>query len=111
MGADRQGLRRPARLSPRTSRPAEPSGDTPLAGVPAPATLDVAFPAGLRARGFEGSPGPSDADRAALSTDSSIHRLFPQAIALPKNVGDLVRVARLATWSLPLEWIWRCPAP
>ena len=85
---------------------------TPCLGqVPAPAAPHATFLAELRARGFEGSSSPTYADRAVLSTDDSIHRLFPQAIASPRNVDDLVRVARLATWSLPLEWIWRCPAP
>jgi FAD/FMN-containing dehydrogenase len=68
----------------------------PLAQVTAPAALHVMFLAELRARGFEGSLSPTYADRTVLSTDNSIYQVFPQAIAFPKGIDDLVRIARLA---------------
>ena len=67
-----------------------------LAQVPAPAALHVTFLAELRARGFEGGLSPTYADRTVLSTDNSIYQVFPQAIAFPKGIDDLVRIARLA---------------
>ena len=39
---------------------------------------------------------PTYADRTVLSTDNSIYQVFPQAIAFPKGIDDLVRIARLA---------------
>ena len=67
-----------------------------LAQVPAPAALHVTFLAELRARGFEGGLSPTYADRTVLSTDNSIYQVFPQAIAFPKGIDDLVRITRLA---------------
>jgi FAD/FMN-containing dehydrogenase/Fe-S oxidoreductase len=67
-----------------------------LARVPSPAPLHTAFLVELRARGFEGTLSPAYADRAVLSTDNSIYQVFPQAIAFPKSIDDLVRIARLA---------------
>jgi hypothetical protein len=67
-----------------------------LAKFSASAPLHVAFLAELRARGFEGSLSPTYADRTVFSTDNSIYQIYPQAIAFPKSVDDLVRIARLA---------------
>ena len=67
-----------------------------LARVPSPAPLHAAFLAELRARGFEGTLSPAYADRTVLSTDNSIYQVLPQAIAFPKSIDDLVRIARLA---------------
>ena len=67
-----------------------------LAKFSAPAPLHVAFLAELRARGFEGSLSPAYADRTVFSTDNSIYQVYPQAIAFPKSVDDLVRIAKLA---------------
>jgi hypothetical protein len=52
----------------------------------------VTFLAELRARGFEGGLSPTYADRTVLSTDNSIYQVFPQAIAFPKGIDDLVRI-------------------
>jgi FAD/FMN-containing dehydrogenase len=70
-----------------------------LARVPSPAPPHAAFLAELRARGFEGTLSPAHADRAVLSTDDSIYQALPQAIAFPRSIDDVVRIARLAAES------------
>ena len=64
---------------------------------PQPATLPVyaAFCAELRARGFAGDVAEGSADRTVMATDNSIYQLIPQAIAFPRGVDDLVRIAKL----------------
>jgi len=54
------------------------------------------FAAELRLRGFEGELSASYADRTVLSTDNSIYQVWPQLIAFPKHVDDLVRIAKLS---------------
>src|SRR3954462_5847104 len=66
-----------------------------LTDTPAPAPLYAAFLAELQALSFEGDLSPLYADRTVLGTDNSIYQLMPQAIAFPRNVNDLVRIARL----------------
>src|SRR4051812_44038573 len=65
-----------------------------LADVPSPAPLYADFLAELRARGFAGDLSSTFADRTVLATDNSIYQLAPQAIAFPRGIDDLVRIAR-----------------
>lgn len=60
-----------------------------------PAALYVAFCAELRARGFEGDLTDTGADRTVLSTDNSIYQITPQAVAFPRTLDDLARIATL----------------
>src|SRR5690349_3131591 len=64
---------------------------------PEPVALSIyaAFCAELRARGFAGDLSVGDADRTVLATDNSIYQLAPQAIAFPRGLDDLVRIAKL----------------
>ena len=62
----------------------------------APHPLYSAVLAELRVRGFAGNLSDAYSDRTVLATDNSIYQMLPQAIALPSNVDDLVRIARLA---------------
>lgn len=48
----------------------------------------------LRARGFAGDLSATHADRTVLATDNSIYQLAPEAIACPRDLDDLVRIAR-----------------
>ena len=65
-----------------------------LAALPDPLPLVAAFFAELRARGFSGDLSERWADRTVLATDNSIYQLTPQAAAWPRDVSDLVRIAR-----------------
>src|SRR3954452_23091007 len=67
-----------------------------LVDVPRPAPLYAAFLAELRARGFAGDLSETYSDRTVLATDNSIYQLTPQAIAFPREMDDLVRIARIA---------------
>lgn len=58
--------------------------------------LYAAFLAELRARGFAGDLSSAYADRMTLATDNSIYQRTPEAVAFPRNVEDLVRMARAA---------------
>ncbi|ACL62464.1 D-2-hydroxyglutarate dehydrogenase YdiJ [Methylobacterium nodulans] len=64
---------------------------------PEPVTLSVyaVFCAELRARGFAGDLSVGAADRTVAATDNSIYQLTPQAIAFPRGLDDLVRIATL----------------
>ncbi|WP_407520304.1 D-2-hydroxyglutarate dehydrogenase YdiJ [Methylobacterium oryzisoli] len=64
---------------------------------PDPVALPVyaAFCAELRTRGFSGELSLDAADRTVLATDNSIYQLAPQAIAFPRGLDDLVRIATL----------------
>ena len=64
---------------------------------PEPARLPLygAFCAELRARGFEGDLTDGSADRTVLATDNSIYQLTPEAVAFPRGIDDLVRIAKL----------------
>jgi FAD/FMN-containing dehydrogenase/Fe-S oxidoreductase len=55
----------------------------------------ASFCAELRARGFAGDLSLDDADRTVMATDNSIYQVTPQAVAFPRNVEDLVRIAKL----------------
>ena len=65
--------------------------------APEPVDLPVyaAFCAELGARGFAGDIAGAVGDRTVLGTDNSIYQLTPQAVAFPRTVDDLVRVAKL----------------
>ena len=67
-----------------------------LVDVPRPAPLYATFLAELRARGFAGDLSETYSDRTVLATDNSIYQLTPQAIAFPREMDDLVRIARAA---------------
>jgi FAD/FMN-containing dehydrogenase/Fe-S oxidoreductase len=67
-----------------------------LTDIPGPSPLHAAFLAELRARGFAGDLSAGYADRTVLATDNSIYQRTPQAVAFPRNVNDLVRIARAA---------------
>ncbi|KQS82484.1 hypothetical protein ASG32_23260 [Methylobacterium sp. Leaf361] len=58
-------------------------------------SLTASFGAELRARGFAGDLSLSEADRTVLGTDNSIYQITPQAIAFPRGLDDLVRIATL----------------
>jgi FAD/FMN-containing dehydrogenase/Fe-S oxidoreductase len=58
-------------------------------------SLTAAFCAELRARGFAGDLTVTEADRTVLATDNSIYQITPQAIAFPRGLDDLVRIATL----------------
>jgi len=64
---------------------------------PGPVALPLyaLFCAELRARGFAGDLSAGAADRTVMATDNSIYQLTPQAIAFPRGVDDLVRIATL----------------
>ena len=66
-----------------------------LSSEPVALPLYAAFCAELRARGFDGDLTTTDADRTVLATDNSIYQLTPQAIAFPRTVDDLKRIATL----------------
>ncbi|RZN10358.1 hypothetical protein CWO91_13640 [Bradyrhizobium genosp. SA-3] len=66
-----------------------------ISDMPAPAPLHAELLAELRLRGFEGDLMPDYADRIVSATDNSIYQLLPQLIAFPRNVDDLVRLARV----------------
>ncbi|MEZ0212517.1 MAG: FAD-binding and (Fe-S)-binding domain-containing protein [Xanthobacteraceae bacterium] len=65
-----------------------------LASASEPAPIYVDFLAELRARGFAGDLSSTYADRTVLSTDNSIYQVTPSAIAYPRSVDDLARIAR-----------------
>ncbi|MBE7210407.1 MAG: FAD-binding oxidoreductase [Gluconacetobacter diazotrophicus] len=54
-----------------------------------------AFLAELAARGFEGELSATDADRVVFGTDNSIYQVEPDAVAFPRGVDDLRRIALL----------------
>jgi FAD/FMN-containing dehydrogenase/Fe-S oxidoreductase len=60
-------------------------------------SLYLDFITELRVRGFEGELSGSYADRTVLSTDNSIYQVLPQALAFPKNLDDLTRIAKLSS--------------
>jgi len=66
-----------------------------VSDMPAPAPVHADFIAELRLRGFEGDLAPAYGDRVVSATDNSIYQLVPQLIAFPRNVEDLVRLARV----------------
>jgi hypothetical protein len=51
----------------------------------------------VRRRGFEGECSSGYGDRLAISTDNSIYQRLPEAVLYPRHVGDLFRIAALAT--------------
>ncbi len=59
------------------------------------ATRYRSFLDALRLRGFEGEVSDGAGDRLALATDNSIYQVEPQAVAFPRTVGDLQRIASL----------------
>ena len=63
----------------------------------APAPLHTELTAELRLRRFEGDLAPAYGDRIVSATDNSIYQLLPQLVVFPRNVDDLVRLARVAT--------------
>ena len=63
----------------------------------APAPLHNELTAELRLRGFQGDLAPSFGDRIVSATDNSIYQVLPQLVVFPRNVDDLVRLARVAT--------------
>jgi FAD/FMN-containing dehydrogenase/Fe-S oxidoreductase len=56
----------------------------------------LAFLAAARAAGFKGELESRYADRIAAATDNSIYQILPQAVAYPRDTGDVVILARLA---------------
>jgi FAD/FMN-containing dehydrogenase/Fe-S oxidoreductase len=66
-----------------------------LSPGPKAPSLTAAFCAELRARGFAGDLTVTEADRTVLATDNSIYQITPQAIAFPRGLDDLVRIATL----------------
>ena len=62
----------------------------------APAPLHNELTAELRLRGFQGDLAPAFGDRIVSATDNSIYQLLPQLVVFPRNVDDLVRLARVA---------------
>jgi FAD/FMN-containing dehydrogenase/Fe-S oxidoreductase len=67
-----------------------------LAEMPAPNAPSLDFLDELRLRGFAGDISTSFADRLVLATDNSIYQRQPQAVVFPREVEDLVRIARVA---------------
>ncbi|TGD96637.1 D-2-hydroxyglutarate dehydrogenase YdiJ [Methylobacterium nonmethylotrophicum] len=63
--------------------------------VPETTSLYAVFCAELRARGFSGDLSLGSADRTVLATDNSIYQVAPRAVAFPRGLDDLVRIARL----------------
>ncbi|MDP4023575.1 FAD-binding and (Fe-S)-binding domain-containing protein [Methylobacterium sp. NEAU 140] len=62
---------------------------------PAAPPVYASFCAELRARGFAGDLSLGAADRTVLSTDNSIYQMTPGAVAFPRGLDDLVRIATL----------------
>lgn len=66
----------------------------------------LAFLDALRSAGFRGELCPDYAHRTVLATDNSIYQLLPQGVLYPRDLEDLVRVARLAAeerfWDIAL---------
>lgn len=56
----------------------------------------LAFIEALRASDFQGDLNPDYANRTVLATDNSIYQVLPQGVIYPKNVDDLVILARLS---------------
>jgi FAD/FMN-containing dehydrogenase/Fe-S oxidoreductase len=59
-------------------------------------SLYLAFIDRLRASGFAGDLNPDYATRTVLATDNSIYQVLPQGVIYPKNVGDIVTLAKLS---------------
>jgi FAD/FMN-containing dehydrogenase/Fe-S oxidoreductase len=59
-------------------------------------SLYLAFIDRLRATGFAGDLNPDYATRTVLATDNSIYQVLPQGVIYPKNVGDIVTLAKLS---------------
>ena len=50
----------------------------------------------LKKRGFKGDLNPDYANRVVLSTDNSIYQILPQGVLYPRNIDDLVLIAKLS---------------
>lgn len=68
-----------------------------LADVAGPDSRTRAFAAAVRAAGFRGEVESDYADRVVLATDNSIYQVLPQAVAYPRDTGDVATLARLAS--------------
>jgi FAD/FMN-containing dehydrogenase/Fe-S oxidoreductase len=56
----------------------------------------LAFLDALKTRGFKGDLAPDYANRVVQATDNSIYQLLPQGAVYPKDVDDLVVLAKLS---------------
>ena len=61
---------------------------------PANVPLYLAFISELRARAFKGDISSAMSDRIVLSTDNSIYQTLPQATVFPRNISDIVCIAK-----------------
>lgn len=50
----------------------------------------------LKSKGFKGDLNPDYASRTVLSTDNSIYQVLPQGVVYPKDIEDLVLLAKLS---------------
>ncbi|WCS28665.1 FAD-binding oxidoreductase (plasmid) [Methylobacterium sp. NMS14P] len=66
-----------------------------LSSGPKAPSLYAALCAELRVRGFAGDLTLAEADRTVLATDNSIYQITPRAIAFPRGLDDLARIATL----------------
>ncbi len=57
----------------------------------------LAFINALEKQGFSGDLNPDYGNRVALATDNSIYQLLPQGVIYPRNMADLVLIARLSS--------------
>ncbi|WP_028299241.1 D-2-hydroxyglutarate dehydrogenase YdiJ [Oceanospirillum beijerinckii] len=53
----------------------------------------------LKTQGFKGDLNPDYANRVVLSTDNSIYQILPQGVLYPRNIDDLVLIAKLSNES------------
>ncbi len=58
--------------------------------------LYLGFINALREAGFSGDLNPDYANRTVLSTDNSIYQVLPQGVLYPRDIEDLIRIARLS---------------
>lgn len=59
-------------------------------------SLYLAFIEALRDSSFSGDLSPDYANRTVLATDNSIYQVLPQGVLYPRNIDDLVSIAKLS---------------
>jgi hypothetical protein len=68
-----------------------------IADITPTQTKYLTFLDALRARGFKGDLNPDYANRVVQATDNSIYQLLPQGVVYPKDLDDLVLLAKLSS--------------